>query len=407
MALTVVNRRNPASYIQDYIDQYVQNRDRGRSLDIQQQAVDDERTYKTGLLDEGGKRLDAAKNEKGFNEWKTAVFDPLVKAGRVEEAFKAAITYKQSGGGGEYAGGVAQGRPSTDLDTAAANTAAYTKNQTGIAASGSQDVQARNFTNKLATNEQLSESAFGDQQQRQPEAARPPKDQSPAAQDAYNAYLRRRAGDMTTAGQDQQSSTQLTMNREDNANLMEREKLGIASNERIAGQKTDAKGDAGDAGADYADERRVRVLDSVNELAGRVNYKTVGAGALMGKIPGTDAKDFATDLDTLKANIAFGELAEMRAASKTGGALGQVSDKESELLSATLGGLDQKQSPENMKKNLAKVAASLARWEEAKAKMQGGGTKQLDEATASTFLEQAGGDKQKARAMAKAAGYSF
>jgi hypothetical protein len=63
---------------------------------------------------------------------------------------------------------------------------------------------------------------------------------------------------------------------------------------------------------------------------------------------------------TIKANIGFDRLSEMRANSPTGGALGQVSELENLLLQATQGSLDQNQSPEELKKTLDMIRVNLA-----------------------------------------------
>lgn len=64
-------------------------------------------------------------------------------------------------------------------------------------------------------------------------------------------------------------------------------------------------------------------------------------------------------LDTIKSKGAFELLAQMRAASKTGGALGNVSDKEEAMLSNAFGTLQQNQNTEDFKKNLDKVITRL------------------------------------------------
>lgn len=84
-------------------------------------------------------------------------------------------------------------------------------------------------------------------------------------------------------------------------------------------------------------------------------------------------RDYAGQLDTLKANIAFNELSAMREASKTGGALGQVSERELSLLENSLGGLKMTQTPAQVQSELRKIDASLARWQEA-VQQFGGGT---------------------------------
>ena len=72
-------------------------------------------------------------------------------------------------------------------------------------------------------------------------------------------------------------------------------------------------------------------------------------------MPGTKARDFEAKLDTLKANIGFDRLQKMRDESPTGGALGQVSEMELRQLNAALGGLDQSQSPEQLRENLLRI----------------------------------------------------
>lgn len=118
----------------------------------------------------------------------------------------------------------------------------------------------------------------------------------------------------------------------------------------------------------YEEERQTRVLNSVDELRERVNIQTVGFASLGNFLPGSIPRNFKADLETLKASIAFGELAAMRAASKTGGALGNVSERELALLESALAGLDQGQSPANFKKNLDKVEESIKRWQKAAGK---------------------------------------
>lgn len=76
-------------------------------------------------------------------------------------------------------------------------------------------------------------------------------------------------------------------------------------------------------------------------------------------IPGTDAYDMNSQLDTVKAIVGFAKLQQMRDASKTGGALGQVSEQENKLLQSVLGSLDIGQSTDQFIKNLKSVKSSL------------------------------------------------
>jgi hypothetical protein len=73
------------------------------------------------------------------------------------------------------------------------------------------------------------------------------------------------------------------------------------------------------------------------------------------KIPGTKARDISARINTLKSQSAFSSLQEMRNSSPTGGALGQVSDRENQLLQDNLTALDQGQSKEGFKKSLERL----------------------------------------------------
>ena len=121
----------------------------------------------------------------------------------------------------------------------------------------------------------------------------------------------------------------------------------------------------GGTAPESAIERANLSRTSIKNLMGHVSPLTVGPGSITSIVPGSPARNFAAQLDTLKANIAFNALAQMRAESKTGGALGQVSDREEKLLSATLGALDTGQSPENFRRQLQQIDDSLARWQAA------------------------------------------
>lgn len=135
-----------------------------------------------------------------------------------------------------------------------------------------------------------------------------------------------------------------------------------------------AQGGAADGGpSPYATERGARTIQSVDELIGKVGRLTTGFGSILAGIPETAARNFRAELDTLKANIAFNELTQMREASKTGGALGQVSNIELNLLQSALGALDAGQSPDNLREQLQKIKESVQRWNEAQARV---GTRQ-------------------------------
>lgn len=78
-------------------------------------------------------------------------------------------------------------------------------------------------------------------------------------------------------------------------------------------------------------------------------------------LPGTSGYNLNRDLDTIKARIAFANLAKMRAQSPTGGALGAVSDKEDALLAATEGNLDVGLPAGQLRQNIDRVRQATIR----------------------------------------------
>jgi hypothetical protein len=74
---------------------------------------------------------------------------------------------------------------------------------------------------------------------------------------------------------------------------------------------------------------------------------------------GLPIDDLKANLSTINANTAIQTLQAMRAASPTGGAVGNVSDFEQKMLSSTIGNLDPYQGPEQLKKALIRVKAGI------------------------------------------------
>jgi hypothetical protein len=131
------------------------------------------------------------------------------------------------------------------------------------------------------------------------------------------------------------------------------------------------KGGTGvDGPSPYAEERATRNLAAVKDLSDSASRWNTGYGSLLSNVPESDARTFAAKLKTLKANIAFGELTAMREASKTGGALGAISERELTLLESALGALDTGQEKSQFQAELKKIEDSIGRWHKA----SGGGT---------------------------------
>jgi len=84
-------------------------------------------------------------------------------------------------------------------------------------------------------------------------------------------------------------------------------------------------------------------------------------GLVFGRTPAItpEARDALAELDTILARGGFAELAAMRQASPTGGALGNISNKEVEFLRSAFGSLDRVQDTETFKKKINDVIKQL------------------------------------------------
>lgn len=80
-----------------------------------------------------------------------------------------------------------------------------------------------------------------------------------------------------------------------------------------------------------------------------------GAGAYLRWVPGSSQRNLAEILDTVRANVGFDRLNQMRAESPTGGALGQVTERELKFLQSVAGSLEQAQRGERLLYNLDRL----------------------------------------------------
>lgn len=154
--------------------------------------------------------------------------------------------------------------------------------------------------------------------------------------------------------------------------------------EAIPGGPADVKNEANMEAKRIKEESQATkagiVREKVDEALSKVGFATSGlTGKAMSQIPGTSAYDLDKTVETIKANLGFKELADMRAASPTGGALGQVAVKELEFLQAAVASLDVGQSEAQLRKNLQKVKRHYDNWSRAvtKAAPKQGGIKFL------------------------------
>jgi hypothetical protein len=109
------------------------------------------------------------------------------------------------------------------------------------------------------------------------------------------------------------------------------------------------------------------VMSTIEKAKGKVSGTTAGLG---GRLLGwtESATDLEKTLDTVKANLGFDRLQQMRNESKTGGALGQVAVKELDRLEAARASLDRAQSPKQLKENLDNVYEAYTRWRDSATK---------------------------------------
>lgn len=106
-------------------------------------------------------------------------------------------------------------------------------------------------------------------------------------------------------------------------------------------------------------------IDEADKLVGKLSS---GWGAVMQFVPGSDGMILRDKLTTIKANIGFDKLQQMRAASPTGGALGQVAVQELVALQSSLGSLNQWSDPAILKANLQKIKMHYKNFLEAQRK---------------------------------------
>lgn len=139
------------------------------------------------------------------------------------------------------------------------------------------------------------------------------------------------------------------------------------SMEAIPGGPADIK--AGELGAKQEMKRQSAieaaqgVRDTINEAKNLTGLTTAGVGGLASGVPMSDARALRGKLETIKANLGFDRLQQMRDQSPTGGALGSVAVQELNALQSTVASLDQMQSPAQLRSALDKIDRHYANWQ--------------------------------------------
>jgi hypothetical protein len=109
----------------------------------------------------------------------------------------------------------------------------------------------------------------------------------------------------------------------------------------------------------------LRTIDAVSEIQnildnnpeGTIDFAgPTGKSSFFSFVGGTDARNVDVLMNTIAAAFGFSTLAEMRAASPTGGALGAINEKEMELLINSVIALDQGMSRDLFEKQLGKIS---------------------------------------------------
>lgn len=119
-------------------------------------------------------------------------------------------------------------------------------------------------------------------------------------------------------------------------------------------------------------EQQHRLVRDEIRRALQLTEQTAAAGIpsiITSKIPGTTGYQLAQLIKTIKANVGFDKLNQMRAESPTGGALGQVAVQELEYLQAVLGSLEQAQDPAVIQDNLFRLNEYLSDYGERRRRM--------------------------------------
>lgn len=130
-----------------------------------------------------------------------------------------------------------------------------------------------------------------------------------------------------------------------------------------------ASGGGRDASTEYGIQTADRVIAAIDGVLPKINERTAGIlGSATTRLGiNQEGIDVSSELDTVAGNIAFNALQQMRAASKTGGALGNVANQELNLLKGIEGSIRQDQSPANLRAQLTKVRESMERFKAAQA----------------------------------------
>ncbi len=130
--------------------------------------------------------------------------------------------------------------------------------------------------------------------------------------------------------------------------------------ESAVGQQPFLKSEKPEAVADPEGQAQdaQNVLAAIDNAKKLISWNTTGlVGQRLGEYGGTDAYDLRAALNTVKSSIGFDRLQRMREASKSGGALGAISERELDLLQSTIASIDANQTGPQLANSLDRVQA--------------------------------------------------
>lgn len=171
-------------------------------------------------------------------------------------------------------------------------------------------------------------------------------------------------GEAMYAGVDQNRAVQLAEYQDAERIRIEEQKRrdAIAARNAKSGGKGGVGGSGGIAGGGIYQQA---TLDAISAIEGYLDaddgsmnpFNSVNGwtGNFLSTKPGTPAHDVSGLLQTVVASIGFDRLDAMRKASKTGGALGSITEGELRLLQSSLGSLQQSSSAPEFRRNLMAV----------------------------------------------------
>ena len=106
-------------------------------------------------------------------------------------------------------------------------------------------------------------------------------------------------------------------------------------------------------------QQQTVVEESLDSAIKNVSGWSTGVGSWLSVLPATQAKALSSDLNTIKSNLGFDKLQQMRDNSPTGGALGNVTVQEIVFLQSAIKDIDQELKPSELKDKLEFIKNNL------------------------------------------------